>query len=100
MTTAVAAPFRFFALSATRTRRLGPFLPRVTFSGPDPAGFHSPGRHPSLPPSLPYPGRREPALPCRSRARRGGCGSRPGTSPRSAAPAGGGRPSSPTDAAD
>lgn len=100
MTTAVAAPFRFFALSATRTRRLGPSLPRVTFTGPDPAGFHSPGRAPSLPPLLPHPGRREPALPCRSRARLGRCGSRPGTSPGSAAPAGGGRPSPAAGAAD
>ncbi|MFJ6907455.1 hypothetical protein ACIQRO_24910 [Streptomyces griseoluteus] len=37
MTTAVAAPFRFFALSATRTRRPGPSLLRVTSTGPEPA---------------------------------------------------------------
>ncbi len=32
MTTAVAAPFRFFSLQVVRTRRLGPSLVRVTFA--------------------------------------------------------------------
>ena len=35
MTTAVAAPFRFFSLRVVTTRRLGPSLVRVTFGGPD-----------------------------------------------------------------
>ncbi|MGW5044659.1 siderophore-interacting protein [Streptomyces griseoluteus] len=63
MTTAMAAPFRFLALSAARTRRLGPSPLRVTFTGPEPAGFDSLGRDQSLSLFLPHPGRREPAVP-------------------------------------
>lgn len=63
MTTAVAAPFRFFALQVARTRRLGPSLLRVTFTGPEPAGFHSLGRDQSLSLFLPHPGQSEPAVP-------------------------------------
>ncbi|MYR43155.1 siderophore-interacting protein [Streptomyces sp. SID5910] len=63
MTTAVAAPFRFFALQVVRTRRLGPSLTRVTFAGPDLAGFHSDGRDQSLSLFLPHPGQSEPAVP-------------------------------------
>lgn len=63
MTTAVAAPFRFFALQVARTRRLGPSLLRVTFSGPELAGFHSLGRDQSLSLFLPHPGQSEPAVP-------------------------------------
>ncbi|MFJ4032403.1 siderophore-interacting protein [Streptomyces griseoluteus] len=63
MTTAVAAPFRLFALSVARTRRLGPSLLRVTFTGPELAGFHSLGRDQSLSLFLPHPGQREPAVP-------------------------------------
>lgn len=63
MTTAVAAPFRFFSLQVVRTRRLGPSLVRVTFTGPDLAFFHSHGRDQSLSLFLPHPGQSEPAVP-------------------------------------
>ncbi|MYS17901.1 siderophore-interacting protein [Streptomyces sp. SID4982] len=63
MTTAVAAPFRFFALQVARTRRLGPSLLRVTFTGPELAEFHSLGRDQSLSLFLPQPGQSEPVVP-------------------------------------
>ncbi|MEU6067160.1 MULTISPECIES: siderophore-interacting protein [Streptomyces] len=63
MTTAVAAPFRFFSLRVVRTRRLGPSLVRISFSGPDLHDFHSHGRDQSLSLFLPHPGQREPAVP-------------------------------------
>ncbi|MDX2594763.1 siderophore-interacting protein [Streptomyces sp. WI03-4A] len=63
MTTAVAAPFRFFSLQVVRTRRLGPSLVRVTFAGADLHAFHSDGRDQSLSLFLPHPGQREPAVP-------------------------------------
>ncbi|WP_326787608.1 siderophore-interacting protein [Streptomyces sp. NBC_00151] len=63
MTTAVAAPFRFFTLRVVRTRRLGPSLVRVTFGGPDLVNFHSDGRDQSLSLFLPHPGQNEPAIP-------------------------------------
>ncbi|MGW7255030.1 siderophore-interacting protein [Streptomyces sp. NPDC054834] len=63
MTTAVAAPFRFFSLQVVRTRRLGPSLVRVTFGGPDLHAFHSHGRDQSLSLFLPHPGQPEPAVP-------------------------------------
>jgi NADPH-dependent ferric siderophore reductase len=63
MTTAVAAPFRFFSLQVVRTRRLGPSLVRVTFAGPDLLAFHSDGRDQSLSLFLPHPGQSEPAVP-------------------------------------
>lgn len=63
MTTAVAAPFRFFALRVVRTRRLGPSLVRVSFGGPDLDAFHSDGRDQSLSLFLPHPGQSEPAVP-------------------------------------
>ncbi|MEV6193474.1 siderophore-interacting protein [Streptomyces sp. NPDC051920] len=63
MTTAVAAPFRFFALRVVRTRRLGPSLVRVTFTGPELRAFHSHGRDQSLSLFLPHPGQTEPAVP-------------------------------------
>ncbi|MET9775707.1 siderophore-interacting protein [Streptomyces sp. NPDC006367] len=63
MTTAVAAPFRFFSLQVVRTRRLGPSLTRVTFAGPDLAGFRSEGRDQSLSLFLPHPGQPEPVVP-------------------------------------
>ncbi|GGT13796.1 siderophore-interacting protein [Streptomyces chromofuscus] len=63
MTTAVAAPFRFFSLQVVRTRRLGPSLVRVTFAGPDLAAFHSLGRDQSLSLFLPHPGQSEPRVP-------------------------------------
>ncbi|MEU6445172.1 siderophore-interacting protein [Streptomyces sp. NPDC046979] len=63
MTTAVAAPFRFFSLQVVRTRRLGPSLTRVTFAGDDLSAFHSDGRDQSLSLFLPHPGQSEPAVP-------------------------------------
>ncbi|MFD9462125.1 siderophore-interacting protein [Streptomyces sp. NPDC060027] len=63
MTTAVAAPFRFFSLRVVRTRRLGPSLVRVTFAGSDLDAFHSDGRDQSLSLFLPHPGQDEPAVP-------------------------------------
>ncbi|MET9368019.1 siderophore-interacting protein [Streptomyces griseoflavus] len=63
MTTAVAAPFRFFALQVAATRRLGPSLVRVTFTGPELRDFHSDGRDQSLSLFLPHPGQSEPAVP-------------------------------------
>ncbi|MFG2953354.1 siderophore-interacting protein [Streptomyces sp. NPDC048291] len=63
MTTAVAAPFRFFSLQVVRTRRLGPSLVRVTFAGADLAHFHSHGRDQSLSLFLPAEGHTEPAVP-------------------------------------
>jgi NADPH-dependent ferric siderophore reductase len=63
MSTAVAAPFRFFSLQVVRTRRLGPSLVRVSFAGPDLRGFHSDGRDQSLSLFLPHPGQREPVVP-------------------------------------
>ncbi|MFI8346625.1 siderophore-interacting protein [Streptomyces sp. NPDC085596] len=63
MTTAVAAPFRFFALQVTRTRRLGPSLLRVTFTGPELTEFHSEGRDQSLSLFLPQPGQSAPVVP-------------------------------------
>ncbi|GGL70931.1 siderophore-interacting protein [Streptomyces fumigatiscleroticus] len=63
MTTAVAAPFRFFSLQVVRTRRLGPSLVRVTFTGPDLHAFHSDGCDQSLSLFLPQPGQPEPVVP-------------------------------------
>ncbi|MFI7414813.1 siderophore-interacting protein [Streptomyces sp. NPDC049627] len=63
MTTAVAAPFRFFSLQVVRTRQLGPSMVRVTFSGPDLHAFHSDGRDQSLSLFLPHPGQTEPRVP-------------------------------------
>ncbi|WP_338898118.1 siderophore-interacting protein [Streptomyces sp. TG1A-60] len=64
MTTAVAAPFRFFALQVVRTERLGPSLVRVSFAGDDLGSFHSDGRDQSLSLFLPHPGQDAPAVPC------------------------------------
>ncbi|WP_405972202.1 siderophore-interacting protein [Streptomyces sp. NBC_00988] len=63
MTTAVAAPFRFFSLQVVRTERLGPSLVRVTFAGDDLAFFFSDGCDQSLSLFLPQPGQIEPAVP-------------------------------------
>ncbi|MEU1456996.1 siderophore-interacting protein [Streptomyces avermitilis] len=63
MTTAVAAPFRFFSLQVVRTRRLGTSLLRVTFTGADLHAFASDGRDQSLSLFLPHPGQTEPAVP-------------------------------------
>ncbi|KQW15601.1 siderophore-interacting protein [Streptomyces sp. Root369] len=63
MTTAVAAPFRFFSLQVVRTRRLGPSLVRVSFAGEDLRYFLSDGRDQSLSLFLPAEGRTEPGVP-------------------------------------
>ncbi|MFE7269921.1 siderophore-interacting protein [Streptomyces sp. NPDC057623] len=63
MTTAVAAPFRFFSLQVVRTRRLAPSLVRVTFGGDDLEYFFSDGRDQSLSLFLPHPGQTEPQVP-------------------------------------
>ncbi|NEB78907.1 siderophore-interacting protein [Streptomyces sp. SID14478] len=67
MTTTVeapaVAPYRFFDLQVDRTRRLGPSLLRVTFTGPDLAGFHGGGRDQSLSLFLPHPGQDAPVMP-------------------------------------
>ncbi|MEW2496870.1 siderophore-interacting protein [Streptomyces nodosus] len=63
MTTAVAAPFRFFSLQVVRTRRLGPSVVRVSFAGDDLRAFHSDGHDQSLSLFLPHPGQSEPAVP-------------------------------------
>lgn len=63
MTTAVAAPFRFFSLQVAATRRLGPSLVRVTFTGPELRDFHSDGHDQSLSLFLPHPGQSEPVVP-------------------------------------
>ncbi|MGW0705190.1 siderophore-interacting protein [Streptomyces sp. NPDC002643] len=63
MTTAIAAPFRFFSLQVVRTRRLGPSLVRVSFAGDDLRYFHSDRRDQSLSLFLPHPGQDAPAVP-------------------------------------
>ncbi|OQD55463.1 NADPH-dependent ferric siderophore reductase [Streptomyces phaeoluteigriseus] len=63
MTTAVAAPFRFFSLHVVRTRRLGPSLVRVTLAGEDLRYFFSDGYDQSLSLFLPHPGQDAPAVP-------------------------------------
>ncbi|MFF1323592.1 MULTISPECIES: siderophore-interacting protein [Streptomyces] len=63
MTTAVAAPFRFFSLQVVRTRRLGPSLVRVSFAGEDLMHFFSDGCDQSLSLFLPQPGQSEPQVP-------------------------------------
>ncbi|MEU2181530.1 siderophore-interacting protein [Streptomyces thermolilacinus] len=68
MTTAetAALPFNFFPLQVVATRRLGPSLVRVTFTGAgdeDLSGFASGGRDQSLSLFLPHPGQPEPVLP-------------------------------------
>ncbi|MEU8526553.1 MULTISPECIES: siderophore-interacting protein [Streptomyces] len=63
MTNAETAPFRFFPLQVDRTRRLGPSLVRVTFTGPDLKDFASGGRDQSLSLFLPHPGQEAPVLP-------------------------------------
>ncbi|MFF2845620.1 siderophore-interacting protein [Streptomyces sp. NPDC058001] len=63
MTTAVAAPFRFFSLQVVRTRRLGPSMVRITFGGRELDGFDSGGRDQSVSLFLPHPGQDEPVVP-------------------------------------
>ncbi|MDN3022676.1 siderophore-interacting protein [Streptomyces sp. S.PB5] len=63
MTTAVAAPFRFFSLQVVRTRPLGPSLVRVSFAGDDLQHFHSNGCDQSLSLFIPAEGQTEPHVP-------------------------------------
>ncbi|MEV7275997.1 siderophore-interacting protein [Streptomyces sp. NPDC093111] len=63
MTNAETAPFQFFSLQVDRTRRLGPTLVRVTFTGEDLKGFAAGGRDQSLSLFLPHPGQPAPVLP-------------------------------------
>ncbi|MFB6835443.1 siderophore-interacting protein [Streptomyces sp. NPDC056361] len=63
MTNADTAPFKFFALQVDRTRRLGPSLVRVTFTGDDLKEFAAGGRDQSLSLFLPHPGQEAPVLP-------------------------------------
>ncbi|MER6529873.1 siderophore-interacting protein [Streptomyces sp. NPDC001508] len=63
MTTALAAPYRFFPLQVVRTRRLGPSLVRIGFAGPGLRDFRSHGHDQSLSLFLPRPGQREPVVP-------------------------------------
>ncbi|KKD05328.1 siderophore-interacting protein [Streptomyces sp. WM6386] len=63
MTTAVAAPFRFFSLQVVRTRRLSPSLVRVTFAGDELREFHSLGCDQSLSLFIPAEGQTEPHVP-------------------------------------
>ncbi|MFE5481862.1 siderophore-interacting protein [Streptomyces sp. NPDC056527] len=63
MTSAETAPFKFFNLQVDRTRRLGPSLVRVTFTGEDLTSFAAGGRDQSLSLFLPHPGQEAPVLP-------------------------------------
>ncbi|MFF3607363.1 siderophore-interacting protein [Streptomyces sp. NPDC002463] len=63
MTHAETAPFQFFSLRVDRTRRLGPSLVRVTFTGEDLKDFATGGRDQSLSLFLPHPGQEAPVLP-------------------------------------
>ncbi|MFJ3585212.1 siderophore-interacting protein [Streptomyces sp. NPDC090127] len=63
MANAETAPFQFFRLQVDRTRRLGPSLVRVTFTGEDLTSFASGGRDQSLSLFLPHPGQQAPVLP-------------------------------------
>lgn len=67
MTTAAEpAPFRFFDLRVARTRRLGPSLVRITFTGQDEDGIEdlaAGGRDQSLSLFLPHPGQDAPVVP-------------------------------------
>ncbi|MBM9621451.1 siderophore-interacting protein [Streptomyces zhihengii] len=62
-TQAETAPFRFFGIEVARTRRLGPSLVRVTFTGEELAGFAAGGRDQSLSLFLPHPGQPAPVVP-------------------------------------
>lgn len=57
------APFRFFDLQVARTRRLGPSLLRVTFTGETLRDFVAGGRDQSLSLFLPHPGQAAPVVP-------------------------------------
>ncbi|MBP2582318.1 NADPH-dependent ferric siderophore reductase [Streptomyces sp. PvR006] len=63
MTHPETAPFQFFRLRVDRTRRLGPSLVRVTFTGEELKNFAAGGRDQSLSLFLPHPGQDAPVLP-------------------------------------
>ncbi|MGW4702314.1 siderophore-interacting protein [Streptomyces sp. NPDC004285] len=63
MSHVATAPFQFFSLRVDRTRRLGPSLVRVTFTGDDLKNFAAGGRDQSLSLFLPHPGQEAPVLP-------------------------------------
>ncbi|WP_329279018.1 siderophore-interacting protein [Streptomyces sp. NBC_00691] len=63
MTISETAPFQFFHLRVDRTRRLGPSLVRVTFTGDELRNFAAGGRDQSLSLFLPHPGQDAPAMP-------------------------------------
>ncbi|WP_405569855.1 siderophore-interacting protein [Streptomyces sp. NBC_01167] len=62
-TTAETAPFRFFPMEVTGTRRLGPSLVRVTFGGEELRDFSAGGRDQSLSLFLPHSGQDAPVVP-------------------------------------
>ncbi|WP_328860635.1 siderophore-interacting protein [Streptomyces sp. NBC_00306] len=62
-TTAGTAPFRFFPMEVTGTRRLGPSLVRVSFGGEELRDFAAGGRDQSLSLFLPHPGQDAPVVP-------------------------------------
>ncbi|MFF7206044.1 siderophore-interacting protein [Streptomyces sp. NPDC008141] len=62
-TTAETAPFRFFPMEVTGTRRLGPSLVRVSFGGEELRDFAAGGRDQSLSLFLPHPGQDAPVVP-------------------------------------
>lgn len=62
-TSAELAPFRFFDLQVVRTRRLGPSMVRITFTGQDLKDFAAGGRDQSLSLFLPHPGQDAPVVP-------------------------------------
>ncbi|AEW98699.1 siderophore-interacting protein [Streptantibioticus cattleyicolor] len=63
MTTATAAPFRFFDAHVVRSARLGPSMVRVTFGGAQLDQFASGGRDQSFSLFLPHPGQSHPVVP-------------------------------------
>jgi NADPH-dependent ferric siderophore reductase len=56
-------PWRFFALQVARTRRVGPSMVRITFTGPEVDGFRSGGRDQRFKLFLPQPHQERPLVP-------------------------------------
>ena len=59
----VSHPLKLRLLTVTARRMLGPDLVRITLSGPDLAGFHSPGFDDHVKLIIPDPGQKVPRLP-------------------------------------
>jgi NADPH-dependent ferric siderophore reductase len=59
----VAGQFRFYHARVARTRRLGPTMLRITFTGPDLTSFAGGGRDQSCSLFLPHPGQSAPVIP-------------------------------------